>query len=883
MKKYNTRLFKMLVAVWCTVCWCQCVCATPLRVAGLRCDNLTHPLAIDNTTPRFSWINLSDENGQHQTAYEIQLATSLQLLEKGKADVWCSGKTVSRQQVSVPYQGAELQPRTQYVWRVRTWNKDNECSAWSEPARFGIGILDESTFQGQYITPVDETDQTPLLLKEISLKKAPQQALVYVNSLGYHELYINGTKADSHVLQPAVSQLDRRSHIVTYNVTSLLKKGNNTIVVWLGRGWYKEITYHAQYPTPVVRADIDVCYKGKWNTVAATDESWMSCTTQAGAYRDLGTWNPGNFVGERLDASLLLADFTETSLHKAEWTPVRQVEVKGIKASPQLFPGNRVDATLAPVKKTQLADGRWMLDFGRNITGWLHASFNGLQQGDSIRIDYSDDLDAQGLPESCNEHDVYLACGRQGETFVNRFHHHAFRYAVFSGIQDINAVQSEAIQITADVQDMSSFASSDNELNAIHDMIQRTLRCLSFSGYMVDCPHIERQGYGGDGNSSTLSLQTMQEALPTYRNWVQAWADVQDKDGSLPHVAPTCRSDGGGPYWCGFIIQAPWRAWINYGDDRMLTNYYDNMKLWLDYVTKYSPDGLLTRWPDVYNRGWYLGDWLAPEEVDVSDERSITFVNNCFVVECLDVMAQIAQHQQRAEDSQHFTSWASQLRQRLQHTFYNAADTTYASGSALDMAYAMNIGLMPKDMRPAVRHKTIQLCRTRDNSHIGVGLVGVHVFTEWAIREGESELMYDILKQPDYPGYLHMINNGATTTWESWDRSRSRIHNCYNGIGIWFYQALGGIRHTDNPHHYIVSPQFPYSQKLEWVDVYQQTPYGQLAVKWNHKGETTEVTITVPVGLEVEFIALDGKAELLPSGTTTRTFYSNIISLPKNN
>ena len=53
---------------------------------------------------------------------------------------------------------------------------------------------------------------------------------------------------------------------------------------------------------------------------------------------------------------------------------------------------------------------------------------------------------------------------------------------------------------------------------------------------MVDCPHLERAGYGGDGNSSTQAFQTMYDAAPTYMNWLQAWGDVMHEDGGLPHV-----------------------------------------------------------------------------------------------------------------------------------------------------------------------------------------------------------------------------------------------------------------------------------------------------------------------------------------------------------
>ena len=127
----------------------------------------------------------------------------------------------------------------------------------------------------------------------------------------------------------------------------------------------------------------------------------------------------------------------------------------------------------------------------------------------------------------------------------------------------------------------SSFECSDPELNKIHDMINYTLRCLSLGGYLVDCPQIERLGYGGDGNASTETAQIMFDLAPLYANWLQAWADCIRDDGGMPHTAPNPYPAGGGPYWCGFIITASWRTYQNYGDIRILEKYYPVMQKWL--------------------------------------------------------------------------------------------------------------------------------------------------------------------------------------------------------------------------------------------------------------------------------------------------------------
>ena len=61
----------------------------------------------------------------------------------------------------------------------------------------------------------------------------------------------------------------------------------------------------------------------------------------------------------------------------------------------------------------------------------------------------------------------------------------------------------------------------------------------------------------------------------------------------MPHTAPNPYMAGGGPYWCGFIITASWATYVNYGDSRLIERYYPYMQKWLEYVDKYTVNGLL--------------------------------------------------------------------------------------------------------------------------------------------------------------------------------------------------------------------------------------------------------------------------------------------------
>ena len=151
-------------------------------------------------------------------------------------------------------------------------------------------------------------------------------------------------------------------------------------------------------------------------------------------------------------------------------------------------------------------------------------------------------------------------------------------------------------------------------------------------------------------------------------------------------------------------------------------------------------------------------------------------------------------------------------------------------------------------------------------SHIAVGLVGVPIFTEWAIRERQTDLMATILRQPDYPGYLNMIEQGATTTWESWDGDRSRVHNCYNGIGIWFYQALAGIRpDPDCPgyKHFFIDPQS--CDGITWVKASKPTLFGTIRVEI----EGNRMQVTVPSGTTATLFPGTDNERILNAGEWT--------------
>ena len=821
---------------------------SPFYLAELKCENLIDPLGIDNVTPHFSWKLKGDGWKGGQTYYEIQVASDSILLVQDKADLWNTGKLKSNASVMVPYQGKALTSRSLCYWRVRVWDVKKQASSWSPVARFGVGILDQSQMKGEYIGASVEGGKicAPILRKKVKLTQG-ETSFLHVNTLGYHEIYINGRKVGEDVLTPAVSHLSKRSLIVTYDITPYLREGENDLLIWLGQGWYKTTTFGAAYEGPLVKAELDVLRNGKWEVVTKTDGSWYG---RESGYSDIGTWRALQFGGERVDGRILPRDLSTQALDKMKWTPVVKVNVPDHIASPQICEINKIHQILQAVSVKKLGESLWLVDMGKVQTGWFEMQMPILPAGHEVIMEYSDNLTKDGEFDKQGESDIYISGGKQGEYFRNKFNHHAFRYVRISNLpQKLETGAMKSMQIYGDYKQTATFECSDADLNAIHQMIQYTMKCLTFSGYMVDCPHLERAGYGGDGNSSTMSLQTMYDVAPTFANWVQTWGDSMREGGSLPHVGPNPGAGGGGPYWCGFFVQAPWRTYVNYNDPRLIEKYYSQMKEWFKYVDKYTVDGLLKRWPDTKYRDWYLGDWLAPMGVDAGNQASVDLVSNCFISECLSTMYKTALTLGKREEAEEFAMRREKLNKLIHQTFYRADEGIYSTGSQLDMCYPMLVGVVPDSLYNKVKENVVMMTEEKYKGHIAVGLVGVSILTEWSVRNKQVDFFYQMMKKRDYPGYLYMIDHGATATWEYWSGERSRVHNCYNGIGTWFYQAIGGIRLDEAKpgyRHFYVDPQIP--NGVTWAKVTKESPYGTIAVNWELQGKQLNLQLTVPAG-----------------------------------
>lgn len=832
-----------------------------VTLKSLKCEYLTDPLGIDVTEPRLSWILNSTEKGQRQTAYQVIVASSMENLKVREVDLWDTGKVNSDQSIHVFYDGRKLSSRLECWWQVRIWDKDDKPSAWSEPAMWSMGLLQTSDWQAEWIGANWEGDPAPSLpwlRKKFVIKGKSKHAMAYVSALGYYELYINGSKVDDHVLSPAVSDYSKRALYITHDVTKYLTEGMNCVTLWLGRGWYVKGNPGVIHNGPLVKAVIHVMSSDGQTLSIGTDTSWK---VHPSPITPLGKALPfGDYGGEHYDARLELSGWNAAELDDSRWEAAKVYDTPTVVLAAQMVQPNRIIHTIKPVGVEELDSGEYLIDMGKNFTGWFELRFrgNGIA-GSKVKLEYADYRQSNSQLITYNQRDEYIMHGNSDEMFRNRFNYHAFRWVKITGLDQKPSLKDiKGYLIHTDYKSPSEFECSNELLNNIYDTVLWTYRCLTLGGYIVDCPHRERLGYGGDAGTSFETGMFNFDMAALYTKWLANWRDAQDpKTGDLPYTAPAYPNvGGGGPAWSGICVTLPWQLYLQYGDKRILEVSYPTIQKWIKFLESKTVDHILEPYVTygISSRRWnFLGDWLPPDRGENlsrvggrPDEHSTKFFNNCYYLYNLQLAAKIASQIGRDDDATMFENMSKILKSAIHQSFFNIRQNTYVNGEQPYLAFPLLVDVMPEELRAKVMDNLEHAILVNRKGHLNSGMHGTYFMLKLLMQESRNDLIFEIANKKTYPGWGYMLEQGATTIWESWTGG-SHIHDTLISIGSWFIQGIGGIRIDESSpgfKHFFIKPQAV--GDLTWAKTTYNSIYGKIVSDWYFKNNLMKLNVTIP-------------------------------------
>ncbi len=111
----------------------------PEAPSGLMVEFIreTGGIRILDPSPEFSWI--VPVSAGTQTAFQILVSSSIDLLKKDVGDKWDSGWSSGSQSTEVEMRGNPLSGETTYHWKVRIWDNKNRPSQYSKIQSFTTG------------------------------------------------------------------------------------------------------------------------------------------------------------------------------------------------------------------------------------------------------------------------------------------------------------------------------------------------------------------------------------------------------------------------------------------------------------------------------------------------------------------------------------------------------------------------------------------------------------------------------------------------------------------------------------------------------------------------------------------------------------------------
>lgn len=730
---------------------------------------------------------------------------------------------------------------------------------------------------------VDTLSMKSIVLRKEFRTKARKQvadAVVYVSGLGHYDLHINGERAADSEFAPLWSEYSRTIYYNVYDVTQSIKADGNAIAVMLGNGFFnvqrgqRYSKLQTSFGPPQLFLRLDITYTDGSTQTVRSDATWrwaLSPVTfnsiYGGESYDARLEHPGcdkSGYDDRKWQNAVVTEGPEGSLCPQTCQPVKVMERYGVR-SWRYIDSDSVAAASQKTKRS-IAKGAFVCDMGQNLAGLPEITVSG-RRGQKLTLLVSERLTPQG---ACDQSQTgrqhyyeYTLRGDDGsapdsssETWRPRFSYYGFRYiqvegAVLSGMANpdslpvISSLHSCFVYNSA--PEGSSFWCDNDLFTRTHRLIERAERS-NMQAVLTDCPHREKLGWLEQDHLCGPSLLFNYDMTRLVPKIIRDIVDTQQPDGMVPTTAPRYVSFGNlfddSPEWGSTLVILPFQYYDMYGDSTLITDNYELMRRYVDYLTSRSDsDGIVSHG---------LGDWYdyGPWRAGFSRNTPVPLVATAHYIYDLQLISKAARMTGRTADEQRYSELCRSVVQGFNRRFYNAGSCTYATGSQTSNALPLFLGIAPD--HDGVLQSLIDDIHAHGD-RLTTGDVGNRYLFRVLADNGQSELLFNMLNHYDAPGYGHQLAHGATTLTEQWDprQGSSENHFMMGQIDEWLFRTLSGIRQKAGTHgmrHLVIDPQMV--GDIRQLNTTITTLYGEVKVSCDKT--SGRLNVVVPGGCYVE-------------------------------
>ena len=865
-----------------------------MRAINCKTEYMTNPIGIDTESELLLW---NCEGGEFQTAYRIEALCN----EEAFFD---TGKVISDKMCYLTEK--KLKSRNVVSWRICLWDENDECGEWSGYNTFEMGLLQPEDWQGAAwishetgITPEDSENfddeinrlakkafeekkkeesekylphlPAGYLRKSFEISGVKENTRLYISAKGLYEAYINGVKVGKEVLTPGSSNYNFEIKYQTYDVTKLLKSGENDIEIIIGDGWYRS-TSGVDGDRNLYGDTISVIARleAEGESVLVTDASWEACTSGPTMQNDMEQ-------GEVYDAGR--EDYREKS---ELWYPahVLGTDYNLLKA------GNMVPVTENETftgKLITTPNGERVIDFGQNLAGYVEFTLTG-EAGKTVTLLHGETLDENGNFTQENFEDrarhkeggvyqmVHYTCKSGENHYKPKFTVMGFRY-----VKVITELKLEGASFTANAvySKMDKTADFTCENALVNSLVKNALWSQkgNFLDIPTDCPTRERAGWTGDAGLYADTGLMLMDSVTVFRHWLKQCRYGQYEDGRIANIAPPNNRPGmiskmlsGSVGWGDACIIVPYEICKKTGDERILRENYEMMKKWyafLENTAKAQADREFKadeKYRDyTFETGINYGEWCEPGTTPEQSMRNGNYdVATAYFSHSGKLLSEIAEALGFEDDAAHYKEMSENAKKAFVGSFTENGDIH--SERQCQYIRPIKFGLLPEEKEKTAADRLRQLVEN-SGYHLNTGFLTTPDICGILAEHGFADDAYRLLLQEDMPGWLYSVKKGATTIWETWDGINkdgvpkdSLNHYSYGAVVGWLINGICGIKYANSET--VIKP-FP-NRVIGYATAGYDSPKGTIKSGWHYEGEKCVISVEIPCNMKAKVILPDG-------------------------